>query len=57
MSKPTAYLAKEKTGYFMLEYTYRWVARDYWGNQVASGRTKRECQQETRRAGYTPVDD
>jgi hypothetical protein len=57
MSKPTAYLAKERTGYFMMEYTYRWVARDYWGNRVASGRTKRECQQETRKAGYTPVDD
>ena len=57
MRKPTAYLTKVRDGYFMLEYTYHWVARDYWGNQVASGRTKRECQQETRRAGYTPVDD
>lgn len=57
MSKPTAYLAKEKTGHFMLEYAYRWVARDRWGNLVASRRTKKECQQETRRAGYTPVDD
>ena len=57
MRKPTAYLTKVRDGYFMLEYTYRWVARDYWGHQVASGRTKKECQQETRRAGYTPVDD
>lgn len=57
MRKPTAYLTKIRDGYFMLEYTYRWVARDYWGHQVASGRTKKECQQETRRAGYTPVDD
>lgn len=56
MAKQHAYLEKVRDGYFMLEYTYRWVARDYWGHQVASGRTKKECQQETRRAGYVPVD-
>ena len=55
MRKEHAYL-KEHTGWFMWEPMFRWVARDYWGHQVASGRTKKECQQETRRAGYVPED-
>ena len=56
MRKEHAYLKKEHTGWFMWEPMFRWVARDYWGHQVASGRTKKECQQETRQAGYVPED-
>ena len=55
MRKEHAYLTKEQAGWFMLEYTYRWVARDCWGNTVASARTRKECEQETRRAGYVSV--
>lgn len=53
--KPRAYVEKCRTGYFGLGYTYRWVARDYWNNQVASARTRKECEEECRQKGYIPV--
>ena len=52
--KPRAYLAKYRTGYFGLEYTYRWIAKDAYGCQVASGYTRKECEAECRRNGYAP---
>lgn len=52
--KPRAYLEKYRTGYFGLEYTYRWIATDRWNNQVASGKTRKECETECRRNGYVP---
>lgn len=57
MNRPTAYLKPYYNGWFMLERTTTWKAVDQWGNTVARGRTRRECEQETRRAGYTPVRD
>ena len=52
--KPRAYLERVRNGYFMTSYCYMWVARDTWGNWVASGRTRKDCESETRRAGYVP---
>lgn len=52
--KPRAYLNKYRTGYFGLEYTYRWITKDYWNNLVASGKTRKECEAECRRNGYVP---
>ena len=52
--KPRAYLAKYRTGYFGLEYTYCWIAHDYWHHEVARGKTKKECEAECRRKGYVP---
>ena len=53
----TAYIKPYYNGYFMFERTRTWIARDRFGNQVAGGRTRKECESETRRAGYTPVRD
>ena len=52
--KPRAYLALYRNGYFGPGYTFRWIAKDSWGNQVASGRTRKECEAECRRNGYVP---
>ena len=52
--KERAYLEFYRTGWFMGEYTYSWIARDYWGNYVASARTRKECEQECRYRGYVP---
>lgn len=52
--KPWAYLDKYITGYFGLERTTAWIARDYWDNEVARGRTRRECEQRCRERGYAP---
>ena len=52
--KQSAYLTKEIIGHFGFEYIEKWVARDYWGNWVASGRTRKECEAECRIHGYVP---
>ena len=52
--KESAYLKQEVTGWFMFEYTARWVARDSYGNWITSGRTRRECEQNCRCMNYTP---
>jgi len=56
-TKPTAYIAPYITGHFMLEPVREWLGKNYWGNTVAWGKTRRECEQECRRAGYIPVRD
>lgn len=53
-SKPSCYLEKYRTGYFGLEYTYSWIARDNWNNEVARAKTKKECEYKARLNGYTP---
>lgn len=57
MNRPTAYIKPYYNGYFFLERTVVWRATDRWGNHVASSRTRKECEAECRRAGYTPVRD
>jgi len=52
--KESAYLIKEVTGHFMLEPTIRWIAMDYWGNWITSGRTRKECECNCRDLNYTP---
>ena len=52
--KPRAYLEKVCNGWFMLSPTYTWVARDYWGNAVGYGRTRKACKQDCRYHGYVP---
>ena len=52
--KPSCYLQKVRSGYFMLDYLYHWEARDNWDHLIATGRTKKECMKEAREAGYTP---
>lgn len=56
-AKPTAYLEKFCNGWFMMERTYIWKATDNWGNTVATGRTRKECERDCRAAGYSPVRD
>ena len=55
--KPTVYLAPYITGNFSFEPVKAWLAKDRWGNTIARARTRRECEQEARRAGYVPVRD
>ena len=55
--KPTAWMKRECTGWFMTELVVKWVARDTWGNFVASGRTRKECESNCRLHGYTPRRD
>ena len=52
--KPRAYLKKVCNGWFGFEPTFMWVARDYWGNAVAYGYTRKVCERECRRFGYVP---
>lgn len=52
--KPRVYLEKEIIGQFMLEPTVKWVARDFWGNMITTGDTRRECEAECRLHGYVP---
>ena len=56
-AKPTAWIKQECTGWFMLEPSYSWVARDTWGNWVASGRTRKDCEANCRERGYVPRRD
>ncbi len=53
--KPRAYLNKYRTGWFLFEPIYGWIAKDCWGNRVAYGRTRKECEKECRYAGYVPI--
>lgn len=53
--KPHAYLEKVINGYFYFEPTTRWIARDRWGNWIASGKTRKECEKECRLYGYVPT--
>lgn len=53
-SKPTAWIDRERTGYFMLEATAAWVGRDTFGNEIARARTRKDCEQDCRWKGYTP---
>lgn len=53
-ARESAYLTKEIIGHFMFELTVRWIARDYWGNWITSGRTRKECEQNCRDLNYTP---
>ena len=55
--KPRVYIAKYRIGYLGLNYTYRWIAKDAWHNQVASGKTRKECEAKCRRNGYVPETD
>ena len=54
-TKERAYLEKVSNGWFMLERTTTWVARDYWGNAVAYGKTRKDCEENCRYKGYVPV--
>jgi len=52
--KPRAYLKRVCNGWFGLEYTFTWIAYNDWGNSVAWGKTRRECERECRLYGYVP---
>lgn len=52
--KPRAYLRKEICGLFMFEPLANWIARDRYGNYIARGRTRKECEKECRDYGYVP---
>lgn len=54
VKKPRAYMEKEIIGHWCFEPDVRWVARDRWGNWVASGRTRKDCEKECRTHGYVP---
>lgn len=41
----------------MLERTKSWVARDTFGNYVASARTRKQCEEQCRHMGYCPEMD
>ncbi len=53
--KPRAYMRKEINGHWCFEPTVRWVARDIWDVLVASGKTRKECEKNTRDSGYVPI--
>lgn len=55
--KPTAYIAPYKTGRWGFEATIEWIGKDYWGNEVGRGRTRRDCEKSCREHGYKPVRD
>lgn len=55
--KPRAYLEQYYNGHFMLERTKSWVAKDAFGNYVASAGTRKECEEQCRRMGYCPESD
>ena len=52
--KPRASLEKKTIGYsFGLPQT-EWVACNEWGNSIAWGKTRKECEADCRRAGFVP---
>ena len=55
--KERAYIAPYENGYFMFEKTIMWMGKNAWGNSVAWGRTRKECERDCRRNGYVPVRD
>lgn len=52
--KPRAYLTKEITCHWCFEPIVKWVARDYWNNRIALGKTRKECEVNCRANGYVP---
>lgn len=54
MKKPRAYMEKKIVGHFCFEPIVEWIAYNYWGNSVAWGKTRKECEAECRRNGYVP---
>lgn len=53
--KPVAYIAPYITGHFCFEPIRSWIGKDAWGSAVGRGRTRRDCEADCRRNGYTPV--
>lgn len=53
--KPVAYIAPYITGYFCFEPIKEWLGKNDYGNTVAWGKTRRECEKMCRQEGYTPV--
>lgn len=53
--KPRAYVKPVINGYFMLEPCREWLGKNDWGNTVAWGKTRRECEKMCRQEGYVPV--
>lgn len=56
-SKPRAYIKKVFCGHWMFEPVSEWRAYNDWGNYVASGKTRKECEKECRLYGYVPEID
>lgn len=52
--KPSCYLEKRCTGWWMLEPVIDWIAFDNWQHEIARAKTKKECERKARLAGYTP---
>lgn len=52
--KESAYLKRESIGWFGLDSIVKWIARDTYGNWIASGKTRRECEANCRMCNYTP---
>ena len=56
-TKPRAYIAPYQNGWFLLEPVYEWLGKNDWGNTVAWGKTRRECERMCRQEGYVPIRD
>ena len=53
MKKPSAYL--EKWSFECGDHKWNeWIARNDFGNGIAFGRTRKECEADCRRVGYVP---
>ncbi len=53
--KPIAYIKQFYNGQFMFKPTKIWRAEDTFGNFIASGRTRKECEAQCKRMGYKPI--
>ena len=53
--RPRAYIAPYITGYFGFEPVKEWLGKNDWGNTVAWGKTRRECEKMCRQEGYIPI--
>lgn len=56
-TKETAFIAPYITGYFCFEPTKEWLGKNYYGNTVVWGKTRKECERMCRENGYVPVRD
>lgn len=56
-SKPVAYVNGYVSVWLVGKPIRRWEARNYWGERVGYGTTRKECEADCRRNGYTPVRD
>lgn len=56
-TKPVAYIAPYQIGYFMMQPKIEWLAKNDYGNTVAWGSTRKECEKDCRLNGYVPVRD